>query len=127
MRYTRGVEAKGDMRGRLAEFQIDKVEVKKDTPTKQLGDEEIDGEEMAQLRRELGGIQARWDSGRSEEEDQQKRPLLDSDDWRAIEEGYEAARSSNHLDTQTQQWETVKWRNWIPNQQKKNNGFGWEL
>ena len=43
MRYTRGVEAVGDVWDRLAELQIDKVEVQKDIPKKQLEDEGIDG------------------------------------------------------------------------------------
>ena len=81
MRYTRGLEAKGDMWGRLAELKIEKVAVQKDIPTKQLEDEEIAGWGRAQLRRELVGIHHRWESGRSEEEDQKKRPFLDSDEW----------------------------------------------
>ena len=65
MRYTRGVEAKGDMRGRLAELQIDKVAAQIDIPTKQLEDEEIAGDSRSQLRGELGGILGRCESGRS--------------------------------------------------------------
>ena len=60
----------------------------------------------------MGGIGCRWGSGRSEEADQKKRPLLDSDEWRAIENGYESARRSKHLGTQVQQWGTAKWQNW---------------
>ena len=52
MRYTRGVEAKGDMRDRLEELQIDKVAAQKDTPAKQLEDGEIHGDLRSQLRRE---------------------------------------------------------------------------
>ena len=50
MRYTRGVEVNGDMWDRPAELQIDKVAVRKDIPTNQLGDEEISGDLRAQLR-----------------------------------------------------------------------------
>ena len=38
MRYTRGVEAKGDMWDRLEELQIDKVAVQKDIPARKLSD-----------------------------------------------------------------------------------------
>ena len=62
MRYTRGVEAKGDMWDRLAELQIYKVAAQKDIPTKQLEDEEIAGDLRAHLRRELGEILERWES-----------------------------------------------------------------
>ena len=51
MRYTRGVAAKGDMRDSLEEFQIDKVAVQRDIPTKNLGDGEITGDMRARLRR----------------------------------------------------------------------------
>ena len=68
---------KGDMWDRLAELQIDKVASRKDSPKKKL-EGDIDGDLRAQLRRELGGILERWGSGRSEEEDQKKRPLLNS-------------------------------------------------
>ena len=100
------------MRDRLAELQIDKVAVRKDIPTNQLGGDEIAGDMGAQLRRELGGILDRWGSGRTEEADQKKRPLLGSDEWRVIVAGYDATRRSNRLDTQTQRWETAKWQNW---------------
>ena len=58
VRYTRGVEAQGDIWDRLAELQIDKASVQKDIPAKQLEDEEIFGEDRAQLRR-VG-----WNSGK---------------------------------------------------------------
>ena len=108
---------------RLAEFQIDKVEVQRDTPARQLEDDEIAGDTRAQLRGELGGILDRWGSGRNEEEDQKKRPLLDSDGWRVIEAGYDATRRSNHLDARTQRWEAAKWQNWRENKYG-NNGVG---
>ena len=62
MRYTRGVETIGDMRGRLSELQLDKVAVQIDIPTMQLEDEEIAGDLRAHLRRELGEILERWES-----------------------------------------------------------------
>ena len=52
MRYTQGVELKGDMWDRLAEFQIDKVAVQNDMPAKQLEDEGIVGEERDRNFRE---------------------------------------------------------------------------
>ena len=86
---------KGDMRDRLAELQIDKVAVQKDIPAKQLGDDEISGDMRSQLRRGLVEIPDRWGSGRTEESYQKKeRPLLDSDEWRAIEAGCDATRRS---------------------------------
>ena len=75
---------------RLAELQIDKVAARKDIPTKKLEDEDIAGDLSDRLRWELGGILERWESDRSEEEDQkQKRPLLNSSEWVAIEASYE--------------------------------------
>ena len=112
MRYTRGVEAQVDMRDRLAELQIDKVALQKDIPSKQLEDEEIAGDLGTQLGRELGEILERWGSVRTEEEDREQRPLLDSAEWVVIEAGYAATRCENHLDTQTQNWVTAQWQNW---------------
>ena len=103
---------KGDMWDRLAELQIGKVAVRKDTPPKLLEDEAIDGDLRAQLRRGPGGIMERWGIDRSEEADQKKRPLLDLAEWGVIEAGCEATRRSNHLNAQTQRWETAKWQNW---------------
>ena len=71
---------KGDMWDRLPELQIDKVAVRKDIPKKQLEAEDIDGDLRAQLMGELGGIQERWESDRSGEAYQKKRPLLNSYD-----------------------------------------------
>ena len=93
-------------------MQIDKEEVQKDIPAKQLEDEEISGDMRAQLRRELGGILERWGSDRCEEADQKERPLLESAEWAVVEAGYDAARCENHLDTQAQNRITAKWKNW---------------
>ena len=73
----------------LADLQIDKVAARKDILTKQLEEEEIAGDLRAQLRRELGGILERWESDRSEDAYQKKRPLLNSSEWVAIEAGCE--------------------------------------
>ena len=77
-RYTRGVEAKGDMPDRLAELQIDKVAERTDILTNQLEEGDIAGDLRSQLRSELGSILERWESDRSEEADQTTRPLLNS-------------------------------------------------
>ena len=97
MRYTRGVESKGDIWDRLEELQIDKVSAQKDIPAKQLGVEEISGDLRAQLRRELGGILEIWECDRTEESDQKKRPLLDSEELGVIDAGYDATRCEEHF------------------------------
>ena len=112
MRYTRGVELKGDAYDRLAEFQIDNVAVQRDIPIKQLEDETTVGVERGQLQEELGGIEERWESDRSDEEEWTKRPFMPSEEWRVIENGYEIPRNRKRASTQIQHWETIKWRNW---------------
>ena len=99
---------KGDAYDRLAELQIDKVEVRKDIPTKQLEADATVGAEREQFQEELGGVEERWESDRSQEEDWAKRPLLTSEEWRAVENGYEIAGNSNRVSTQIQHCETIK-------------------
>ena len=76
--------------------------MQKDIPTMQLEDEEIAGDLRAQLRRELGGILERWESDRSEDAYQKKRPLLNSSEWVAIEASYGGNCKVG----------TAKWQNW---------------
>ena len=80
MRYTRGVELKGDAYDRLAELQIDKVAVQKDILLKQLGEAATDLE-REHIQEELDTIDGRRESDRSEEADWAKRTCLTSGEW----------------------------------------------
>ena len=124
MRYTRGVELKGDAHARLEELQIDKVAVQKDIFVKKLGGSSTVGVEREQLQEELDTVEERWGSGRSEEaSDLTNRPFLTSEEWRAIPNGYGRARNSNRASTQIQHRETTKWQNWRAKPTKHQ--WGW--
>ena len=71
--------SKGEIRGRVAELEIDRVAVQKDILERQLEDEDTCNALRRELGNELGGIAKRWESSRSEEEaDQKKSPLRNS-------------------------------------------------
>ena len=87
MKYTRGVIEKGEVWGKLPEFEIDKVAVQKEIPTGQLEEGDISEGLRAEIRDELRNIRQRWESSREENARQDKRPLLTSQEWRSIENG----------------------------------------
>ena len=101
MRYTRGVEAKGHMRDRLAELQRQSSRAER-YPRKAFRRGDIAGDSRTQHRRELDSTLERWAIDRSEGEDQKKRPLLNSYGRRVIATGYEGKCKG----------ETAIWQNW---------------
>ena len=74
VKYTRGVVEKGDIWGKLAELQIDKVAAQKAILKKKLEEEDIPNALRTELIDELGGIRERWGSHRSENVERGKCP-----------------------------------------------------
>ena len=87
IQYTRGVIEKGEVWGKLAELQIDKVEVRMEISKKQLWAGDIPDGLRVEIRGELGNINERWESPREEDAKQKKRPLLTSQGRSGIETG----------------------------------------
>ena len=86
MRYTRGFKLKGDQRDGLSELQVDRIALQRDIPKHKI-EEKDDSEELKENSRgQLGKLEDRWETDRLEgETDFAKRPLLEYEEWRAIE------------------------------------------
>lgn len=87
MKYTRGVIATGEEWAKLAEWQIDKLSVRKEVLGKQLEEADIPDGLGVEIKGELGSIDKRWGSSRGEGAKQEKRPLLTPLGWADIELG----------------------------------------
>ena len=78
MKYKRGVIEKGEEWGKLSELQIDEVAEQKEITKMQLGEDEIPGGLVIDIRDELRNIDRRWESSREENVKLRKMPLLTS-------------------------------------------------
>ena len=99
---------------RLEELQVDRISLQRDIRKHQI--EEIDAsEELKEYNRgQLGKLEDRWETDRMEgETDWAKRPLLEYEEWRAIDAVYgESSQNTGHLDAQEHGVETARWGNW---------------
>ena len=114
MKYARGVVARGDIWGKLAEFQIDRVSAQRGILGRKLAEGDIPNALRTEIRNELEGIRERWETPRSEEADQERRPFLSSYEWEGVEKGIKEGIPR------------LMRNEWLKRPQK-SNGYGWEV
>ena len=115
MRFTRGAKYKERQWGQLAELQIGAVDLRRWILMEENGQEAFEGARGTNNARLLNQIEERWEVDRTENAETRKKPLLDYEEWAAIDRavGREVG-DRNGKGGQEKEGEMSRWETWGP-------------
>ena len=113
MRFTRGAVCKEGQWEQMAELQIDTAALQRWILRGENDHEACQGDRRSNNSRILERIDGRWEVGRTDEENSEKKPLLGYEEWAAIDRAIGAERRTNHAyGEQEKEGGASRWETW---------------
>ena len=112
-RFTRGVVYKEGQWGQLTELQIDTVALQRWILKEENNQEACKGERRSNNSRLLQRVEGRWEVDRTDKANAKKKPILEYEEWAAIDRAVGSERRTNQAyGEQEKEGEASRWGTW---------------